>query len=317
MKRLVRVTVAVALVGVVLVFADWQSVWRVLRSVNLAWVGLALLLALVDRLLINVRYELLLVARHLNVGFWRLFRVQLAANFLGSFLPSSVGVDAVRIAALCRSGLPSAPVVAATLVDRVSLVLATLVFGSATLIALAGSRVPGHLIQFVWLSTALAMLVIVTALHPIVRRLVRARIVPRLPERFRHTTTQIADASLSYRHEWAALLWTAVTTLVLLLVRIGFAKSLALACGLNVPFLDLLLVIPILWIVVMLPITIGGIGVQDAGYVLLMSIIGVGPAVAFSMSILEHVISRLASLPGALFLGEAEKRPPSDAVSGP
>lgn len=62
----------------------------------------------------------------MRVGFLRLFPVQLAANFFGPFLPSSMGVDAVRIAALCRAGNPTALVVAATLVDRVSIVIATL-----------------------------------------------------------------------------------------------------------------------------------------------------------------------------------------------
>jgi glycosyltransferase 2 family protein len=145
-------------------------------------------------------------------------------------------------------------------------------------------------------------------LLPQVRRVVRARMMPLLPERIRHTLTQVADASLSYRHEGRALFMTLLVTLAMFVVRIAFAKALALACGLDVPFVELLLIIPILWIIVMLPITIGGIGVQDAGYVVLMSVIGVGPALAFSMSILEHVISRLASLPGALFLGEVEKR---------
>lgn len=54
----------------------------------------------------------------------------------------------------------------------------------------------------------------------------------------------------------------------------------------------------------MLPITIGGFGVQEASYVLLMSLIGIGPAVAVSMSLIEHVVARLASLPGLLFIGD-------------
>ncbi len=77
-----------------------------------------------------------------------------------------------------------------------------------------------------------------------------------------------------------------------------------LAFGVDVGFADLLLVIPILWIIVMLPITIGGIGLQDAGYVAVMALIGVTPAIAVSMSIIEHVVTRAVSLPGALFLSD-------------
>jgi len=70
--------------------------------------------------------------------------------------------------------------------------------------------------------------------------------------------------SLAYRRDGRALASVTIATVILLADRILFAKSLALACAVNVPFGDLLLIIPILWIIVMLPITIGGLGVQDA-----------------------------------------------------
>jgi hypothetical protein len=44
--------------------------------------------------------------------------------------------------------------------------------------------------------------------------------------------------------------------------------------------------------------------VQDVGYVALMALLGVAPAVAASMSLVEHVVTRLVNLPGALFIGD-------------
>ena len=59
-----------------------------------------------------------------------------------------------------------------------------------------------------------------------------------------------------------------------------------------------------LWVALMLPITIGGFGVQEIGYVALLGFVGVAPAVAIGVSFLEHVVVRLVTLPGALFLGD-------------
>jgi glycosyltransferase 2 family protein len=143
-----------------------------------------------------------------------------------------------------------------------------------------------------------------------VRRWVRLELLSRAPEKVRATLGAIAEATLAYRHHWAAVATTVVVTLGLFFVRILFAKSLGLACGVNVDLLDLLLVIPLLWIVVMLPITIGSIGVQDAGYVVLMGLVGVDPAVAVSMSLIEHVVSRAVSLPGVLFVGDFIRKVP-------
>jgi uncharacterized membrane protein YbhN (UPF0104 family) len=141
-------------------------------------------------------------------------------------------------------------------------------------------------------------------LYPPVRRWARIALLSKVPQRFRSTVGDIAEAMLAYRRHWYALTLVTISTLVLFFVRILFAKSLGLACGIDIPILDLLLVIPLLWIVVMLPITIGAIGVQEAGYVVLMTLIGVGPALAVSMSLIEHLVVRAASLPGVVFIGE-------------
>jgi len=315
MSRIARIVISIVLLVLVIALADWQAVWSVLRTVDLEWVAAALGLAICDRLLISYRWQVLLVGRGLLLGFVPLLRIQLAANFAGSFLPSSIGVDALRVAALCRSGQPTAAVVAATLVDRLSLVLASLLFGSVMVLALAQTRIPPDVATFVFVMTAAGILACAACLLPPVRRLVRSTVLTRIPERFRSTVAAVAEASLAYRRQWRALSKVVVATLVLFFVRILFAKAIALSCGVDVPMLDLLLVIPILWILVMLPITIGGFGVQEASYVLLMALVGIGPAVAVSMSLIEHVVARLASLPGVLFVGDfvgARKTPVRD-----
>jgi hypothetical protein len=105
-----------------------------------------------------------------------------------------------------------------------------------------------------------------------------------------------------------------IVTLALFFVRILFAKAVALSCGADVPLLQLMIVIPILWVIVMAPITIGGIGVQDAGYVVVMALVGISAPVAVSMSIVEHIVARAASLPGALFLGDVTTKTKTNAA---
>jgi uncharacterized protein (TIRG00374 family) len=312
-SRWFRLLVSLGLLAAVIWVADWRAIWDVLRSVDLLWVACVAAVALLDRIVLTYRWDLLLLVRGIRLGFAKLFRVQLAANFLGSFLPSSLGVDAIRIAALLRAGLPSSEVIATTLVDRASIVVGTLLFGSVTILALAGTRLPGDVSWIVLLSTLLAVAACVAALQPRVRQWTAASLVPRLPSRLRERVTEIARATLAYRHEPWSMLWVAAVTVALLFVRLLFAKALTLACGVDVAFVDLLLVIPILWIVVMLPITVGGIGLQEAGYVTLMGLLGISPAVAVSMSLIEHVVSRAVSLPGALFLGDVTGTTPKAA----
>jgi len=308
MKSWIRIALAIGLLALVISLADWRAILEVLKDVDATWVTAALLLAVADRVVLNLRWQVLLVARGIPIGFLRLFRVQLAANALGSFFPSSIGVDALRIAALCRGGEAPAKVIAATLVDRATIAIATLVLGSVTILLLAESRIPHNVSRFVFAATLVAALGCAVCLHPSIRRRVRLTLLPRVPERLRHIVSGVADAALAYRHDWRVLGWVAVTTALTFFVRILFAKAVCLACGVDVSFANLLLVIPILWIIMMLPITFGGIGVQEVSYVGLMSLLGVGPAVAVSMSLIEHVVVHAACLPGVFFIGDLTSR---------
>ena len=303
-SRWVRLLVSLGLLALVLWWADWRAVLQVLRAVEPAWVFWAVVLALLDRVVLTYRWDLLLVVRGLCLRFLPLLRLQMAANFLGSFLPSSLGVDAIRIAALVRAGHPASEVVATTLVDRASIVLATFLFGSATVLWLAGTRLPPDFARVVLAATAFGAVVCLAFYQPTARVWIARAVLPRLPSRIRERAIEVGRAMLAYRHEPKRLLWVGVVTAALFAIRLAFAKAVTLACGASVPFLDLALVIPILWIVVMIPVTIGNIGLQEAGYVTLMGLLGIAPAVAVSMSVIEHVVSRLVSLPGAFFLSD-------------
>jgi uncharacterized protein (TIRG00374 family) len=303
-SRWFRLLVSFGLLTLVIRLADWQAIANVLRHADPKWVAAAVGCAVVDRLLLNYRWQVLLTARHLLIRFVPLLRIQFAANFLGSFLPSSIGVDAIRIAALCRAGMPAPEVIASTLVDRATIALASLLFGAAMVLALAGTRLPGELQSWVLGTAVAACLACIVVVQPRVRRWARDRVFAHLPERVRGISTDVASAMLAYRHQYGALARTALLTAIIFAVRILFAKALALACGASVTIVDLLLVIPILWVIVMVPITVGGIGLQDAGYVALMALVGVPPAIAVSMSLIEHVVARLVVLPGALFVAD-------------
>ncbi len=304
MSKWLRIALAVALLAVVIAVADWRAILDVLWHVDLTWTLAALAMAMADRFVLTVRWQILLAARGMPIGFWRTLRVQFAANVIGSFFPSSVGVDTLRIAALCRGGEDPAKVIAATLVDRVTIIVATLLLGSVTTLLLAESRIPNSVIQFVFAATAVAVIGCAACLHPAVRRWVRSTLLPRVPKRLQGTVASAASAILAYRRDWSVQIWVGVTTVATLFIRILFAKAVALACGVDLSFANLLLVIPILWIVMMLPITVGGIGVQEASYIGLMSLFGVDAAVAVSMSLIEHVVVHASTLPGVFFIGD-------------
>ena len=75
----------------------------------------------------------------------------------------------------------------------------------------------------------------------------------------------------------------------------------AMALNIHADPLLLALVLPLVWVTLMLPVSIGGLGLQEGAYFAFLRGIGIGGPGAVAISILEHVIVRVASLPGLFF----------------
>ncbi|RMG76117.1 MAG: UPF0104 family protein, partial [Bacteroidetes bacterium] len=68
------------------------------------------------------------------------------------------------------------------------------------------------------------------------------------------------------------------------------------------PFKYFLIFTPIVMFVVMLPISLAGIGLRESSFVYFFSKVGVDPTVAFAISALVSVIIVVSILPGGLVL---------------
>ena len=71
--------------------------------------------------------------------------------------------------------------------------------------------------------------------------------------------------------------------------------------GIEVPFLHLLVIITLISVITMIPVSLNGLGVREAGYVLFFQSIGVPDGVALSVSLLFFFLVTISSLIGGLF----------------
>ena len=76
--------------------------------------------------------------------------------------------------------------------------------------------------------------------------------------------------------------------------------AIGLALGLAVPLGAYFALVPIILLIVLMPITINGIGTTQAGFVWLFGRAGVGSAAAFALSVLFLGIAIVGNLPGAV-----------------
>jgi hypothetical protein len=166
----------------------------------------------------------------------------------------------------------------------------------AALAATSGALAAG------WLLVALAMLG-------------AGRIAQKLPAR-------LVDSSREARDSLRACLARPVLWRTSL-IGLGFQALIALAAWLiarsimlGVPFAALLTTLPVVVVLAAAPVSIGGLGVREGSYVLLLGQAGVGTTEATLFSLMTAGTFAIASLPGGLvLLHRGERRPSTGADS--
>jgi len=87
---------------------------------------------------------------------------------------------------------------------------------------------------------------------------------------------------------------------VVQILRVLLSYYVARAIGIDVSINYFFLFIPIIFLILMIPISIGGFGIREGASVLLFASVGVNQADAFMMGLLTSFVIMLYSIPGGL-----------------
>jgi glycosyltransferase 2 family protein len=257
---------------------------------------------LVDRALMAYRWLQLLRPFSTADGprFPAVMRIFFVSTFVGTFLPASVGGDAVRAYALSREGVPGPASLASVLMDRVlgvlSILLAAL-FGLFLMRQLASNA----FIQASLLVTALACAAAAVLVFSERARALTTKLLALVPSaRLQHLVARLLDAFGQYASRRADLLSVLGGSLAVQVLRILQAWLLGVSLGIpDSPTLYFAL-IPIILLVMLLPITVNGIGTSQMGFVWFFGQAGVAYAPAFALSVLFVALGIVGNLPGSV-----------------
>lgn len=308
-SRVLRVVGAFLLMGVALWWAGPAEVWRAASRARWDWILVAILLVVVDRALNAYRWIALLEpiagARRPPIG--SLLRVFFVSSYLGTFLPGSVGGDAVRTFALNRLNVPAADAFASVFVDRFLGILANLTMALVGLVIardLAGD--PAVIAALAGASAACAVAAaLVFSRHAAAAGTGLARRLPgRRPERITVAAVGGLQRYSSERRVLAVVFAASVAVQVLrVLQAYCLGRSLDIPLGAAVYFAF----IPVILIVMLLPISVNAIGTSQVAFVAMFSRAQVPAADAFALSVLFLALGFIGSLPGGFLYATAPR----------
>jgi hypothetical protein len=262
----------------------------------------AVLLVLVDRTLMACRWLVLLRPFSGPDGprLGAVMRIFFVSTFVGTFLPASVGGDAVRAYALTRERVDASAAVASVVMDRMLGVLSVLVMAVVGLVfAQQMARDPIVL-------TALAVTALVCVLTAVVvfsagaERLVQ-RAADWLPwAAGRALIVRMVSAMQVYANRHGDLANVLLGSIGVQCLRIVQAYYLGLGLGIAQPITTYLAFIPTILLVMLLPVTINGLGTSQLAFVWAFAQAGVPGAQSFPLSVLFVALGVVGNLPGGL-----------------
>ncbi|HZO34856.1 MAG TPA: lysylphosphatidylglycerol synthase transmembrane domain-containing protein [Gaiellaceae bacterium] len=307
MSRPLRVAatliVSAAAVTYILVKIDLGKTVDILGSANVPWVLLSAALTLVTVPPMAWRWQMLLRARGLHERVPWLTRAYFISYAWGQILPTSVGGDATRIYMTARRHPGRAtPVTGSVLLERS--------IGGAVTLALAGV---GFVLAigrysigaYLWPEAIFVVGTIAAGVVFFSRR-IRRRLAFALPFvrrlRLEKPARAVYDGIHGYRDHVGTLLVVSAITAVLQLSRIAAIYASGRAVGIHLSLLPYIVLGPLLFLVMLVPFTVNGLGVREAFFVNFLGNLGVTADKAFACGFLFFVMTIVLAAPGLVFV---------------
>jgi glycosyltransferase 2 family protein len=300
--NLFRLLVAVVLLAVLFWRSDPAEVWRVGTNAKAGPLLMALALVFVDRALMAWRWFELL--RPIEPGrlpsFGKILQIFFVSTFVGTFLPGSIGGDAVRAYSLSRHGVTPGDSLVSVMLDRMLGVLSLLLMALASLLLARDLAANAGLVLALIFTAAVCALAAGLVFSSRMETLAVGLLARLRWAKARQLGDAAVGATRRYSRYRASLMLVLVGSLGVQVLRITQAWYLGLALGVTQPLTVYFAFVPLVLLIMLLPITINGIGTSQAAFVWLFGLAGTPDAQAFALSVLFVALGVVGNLPGAV-----------------
>jgi len=132
----------------------------------------------------------------------------------------------------------------------------------------------------------------------------------RLLAPFKPTAQRVFVALQVYRHAYRDLIRGFVLSLCVVVLTALTQWVISEALGLGISLFHFMLFNPLIAFVLLVPLSVNGIGLKEVAFVFFLGLVGVPQAAAFSLSLVFHFIIVVSSLPGGVVWFRERSTPP-------
>lgn len=304
MITLLKIAVSLGLMAYLFSRMELATLGATLEAANYLYLVPAALLFLGAMTSAAAKWYVLLRAQGVEIPFRAVLSYTYVGFFFNNFLPANVGGDMMRGYGLARYTEQAAEAAVSVVVDRlvglIAFMIAALIAAVVAAVAMQRAELQG-----IELAAGLGSLILVGCFALLLSRRVRGqlgRLFARPPlARLYPLYSRLSQALGAYRHRYAALALALGISWFTLTLTNFTDYCIAQSLGGGLPLIYIFIFNPIIAFVLLVPVSIGGLGVTQAAYPFFYGLMDVRLAnLAFAVSLLKQLIIYLTSLPGGV-----------------
>lgn len=299
-----RLLVTIVLVAIMAVFIDVPKLLAAAARLDPYYVALAVSLLGAQRLFAALRWKIILDVHGVRSSFLELTKIMMISHSFGYVSPGGIGIEIARVYQAGAAYGALAAAISSVLLDRVVGLLSML--ATALVVGVVLLPAAPELLPIVW-GSAVAIAVVVGAVAALGtdagRRAVRsvngrlewrffARIAPKLDELVRSLGEHGRNVRLLAPIAALSLVMQAVRALTFWLI---FA-----AMGADVSLLHCLVFVPLVFAVLAVPVSVGGLGVREGALAFFFGYVGVPAEQSIAAGLVLYALQLLFVAPGLL-----------------
>ncbi len=300
---IIRIVVSISLIAYLIKtqLKDLSGIIKILKSSNKILLLLSLSTHVFGTWITAFRWKTLLNTQNVRLGIGTLSITVLIGQFFNNILPTSIGGDVFRTYdASKKAGIPMGTSASIILVERFSGVVSAAVYAVAALFlgftAIGNQPVIIPIIIFFIVTIIIAFLIINPSVFKLGRIFNRFRLMRKLREKL----SNVYNTLTSFKKYKLVLIRVLIYSFLLQFSVILNYYLAARALGINLTLTAFIFIVPVVAIIAMIPISIGGIGLRESSIVFIMVALGVANDKAALCSLLILFMLVLVGIVGGI-----------------
>lgn len=296
-----RFCISLALLGFVFYKAGLTQLWATIRQADLLYLILSIAITPLLVWASSWKWQVILQAMNIHVSAAKCFWLYVVGYFFNTVLPTNVGGDVVRAYAVGKSTGKRAEAFSSVFVERFTglsvLLLTAIVAFFLAIRQLWNLWLNIALILSVFGYAAILAVVLSPGLLNGLQRIIPLKPVKKILEKL----LKFQTATLSLRAHPGAFAFAMINSVFFYFLAILNVYISALAFHADLSFAGAVIITPIIMVISMLPISIGGIGLAEGAYYFTFERFGIIGAVGLSVALLMRAKALLAGAAGGIY----------------